>query len=223
LALILVVPAVAINLLPGTPGWQKGFLTGVFAMFFVSCVWWLTWVPSGLAARSMGPLAEEWTNDALRGAPGVQAVIPSLKYEGRDVDHVVIASAGIVAVETKWRSAPPSPSDIQQAAEQAAAAGRTLRLNMHRKELADHLFRSAVIYWGPGARDVVPNVIQTSHGPVDVLPGRQASQWLAGLRSGPIGVDDAESLHAEFHQLAVARDRTALSAGPVLRWLARTK
>lgn len=169
----------------------------------------------------MGTLAEAWTDETLRKTPGVYAAVPSFKFAGKDVDHVVVARAGIIAVETKWRATPPDGEDQQRAAQQAASAGRTLRLSMRRKELPERLFQNLVGYWGPGLGDLAPRVIETAVGPVTIMGGKLVPSWLSDRRTGPVDTDYAESLHEELRQVALERDRTIVKAGPLLRWLAR--
>ena len=219
---IVAVVAIITNLLPGS-AWAGGFGTGFLFALTLAFAWWLAWVPSGLANRSNGLLAERWTTDLLRGQPGVHAVIPSLKFKGKDVDHVVVASSGIVAVETKWRGSTPRHDDLQEAAHQAADAGRTLRLSLRRQALPEHVFSTALVVWGPGADDLEQSEIQTPFGLVSVLPGHTPDAWLRSLQTGAVGEDYAATLRDELSALAVQRDREAIEAGTLLRWLARIR
>ena len=219
----IMLPTIAItNLLPGS-AWSRGFGTGFLVTASLAFIWWVAWVPSGLANRGNGALAELWTNDLLRHTPGVHAVIPSLKFKGKDVDHVVIASAGIVAIESKWRARMPQRDDLRAAAHQAADAGRTLRLSLRDTAVPEHLFSNVLIVWTPRAISLEPYVIQTSLGPVTVMSGDATDRWREGLWAGPVGTDFAEDLRKELDALAVRRDRDAIEAGTLLRWLARIR
>jgi hypothetical protein len=211
-----------INLYPSTPRWQSGFVTGFLVAFLMAFAWWVAFVPSGLALRSMGTLAEQWTSEALRKSDGVCAVIPSLKFDGRDIDHVVVSGAGILAVETKWKLSRPDAAELAMFADQAAGVCRTLRLSLRRENLPESLFRAAVVVWGAGARGLTRRVVETGRGPVTVMAGDDMDEWLASLRVGPVGRDYAEELERELHDVATERDRT-IKAGPVLRWLARAR
>lgn len=57
-------------------------------------------VDGSLLAR-LGRMAEESVGDELRGAAGVYGVVSNLPFELSDVDHVVLARAGALAVEVK--------------------------------------------------------------------------------------------------------------------------
>lgn len=220
---VLLAGILVVNLYPGTPQWSAGFATGFLAATLLGFVWWMAWVPSGLASRSMGLVAEQWSSELLRKSPGVWAVIPSLKFAHKDVDHVVIAAAGVVAVETKWTAHAPTRAGLERAADQAADAGRTLRLSLRRDDLPVGLFSNAVLYWGPGGNAVLPVTVKTVHGPVTVLSGNDAGPWLATLRTGPVGRDYAEKLRRELVTVAVQRDRDAIKFGRLARWLAKAK
>ena len=71
---------------------------------FVALTLWLAWVPSGLANRSMGAIAENWARDALQKTPEVFWTIPSWKYDKTDVDLVALVHGTFLAIEVKWTS-----------------------------------------------------------------------------------------------------------------------
>jgi hypothetical protein len=219
---VFLVAVLLINLFPRVPVWEAGFVTGVLSAFLISFVWWAAFVPSGLAMRSLGTLAERWTDETLHETPGVYAVIPSVKFAGRDVDHVVVAAAGVRAVESKWCTRRPDAAELLRYADQAAAVGRSLRLNLRRDGLGDDFFASAVLIWGPGGSGVGLQELDGGTGRVTVMGGHQAGVWLESLGRGRVGPDYAESLQREVHELAVQRDQR-VEAGPVLRWLARAR
>ena len=80
-----------------------------------------------------------------------------------------------------------------------------------------------VLFWGPGGGQIPPQTVNTSLGPVRVMSGDAAGPWLASLRTGPLGMDYAESLRREVDATAVQRDRDAIKAGRLLRWLAKAR
>lgn len=63
-------------------------------------VFGLVLVDGTLMAR-LGRMAEEAVGDELRGTPGVYGVVSNLPFEYCDVDHVVLAPVGVLAVEVK--------------------------------------------------------------------------------------------------------------------------
>jgi len=60
----------------------------------------LVLVDGTLLAR-LGRMTEEAVGDELRGTPGVYGVVSNLPFACSDVDHVVLAPAGVLAVEVK--------------------------------------------------------------------------------------------------------------------------
>jgi hypothetical protein len=211
-----------VNRLPGVP-FARGFASGVLVAALVVMVLWLAWVPSGLADRSNGALAEDWTAQVVKKSKAVWAIIPSLKFERRDIDHVVICPGGIVAIETKWHRVAVGKDRLARDAHDAAAAARMLRLNLRRPELPESIFKAALIVWGPASSVVEPTTVDSALGPVLVSSGAAANGWLNDLRTGPIGQDYAKTLSRELDDLARQRDHTAFEAGRVVRWLARAR
>ena len=68
----------------------------------------------------------------------------------------------------------------------------------------------------------------TSSAPDDVLAravvkAADLDRWLAKRDRGRVGPDFARTLAGELHDLAKSRDKASVKAGPVLRWLARSK
>jgi hypothetical protein len=56
---------------------------------------------------------------------------------------------------------------------------------------------------------------------VTVLPGHDSQAWLDGLRTGRVGRDYGAALGREVESLAVQRDREAIKAGRLIKWLAK--
>ena len=219
---IVAVSLVVIALLPGS-AFLKGLSVGCLVSTAAAVLLWAAWVPSGLASRSMGGIAEDWTSEELRRSPAVWVAIPSLKYAGKDVDHLAICRGGLVVIETKWTAYLPSAEAIDAYAYQAADAARTARLDLSRPGLRDELWCTAVVLWGPAAKGLGSRRVSTAKGPVTVLSGYDLFEWLERLCAGPIGADYAEDLGSEIHALALERDRQNVHAGRTLRWLARTR
>jgi len=55
----------------------------------------------GTLLARLGRMTEEAVGDELRGTPGVFGVVSNLPFACSDVDHVVLAPAGVLAVEVK--------------------------------------------------------------------------------------------------------------------------
>ena len=207
------------------PNYVRGLLTGALVVGWLWLMSWSLWVTKGLAFRIQGAFAEDVVTDELRTSRHTFGVVRSLKFDRHDVDQVVITRAGIVAVETKWHAARLSPDSLMLEATLAARNARTLRHNLTTlttRGVPSQAVTAALVLCGPGRKGMKPvTTISTDYGPVEVVSGGEIESWLATKSSGPFGPDFAEKLAHELQELARSRDAQAVSAGPVLRWLAR--
>ncbi len=218
---------VLINL-PFVPGsaYARGGATAMLITGFFWIISWVAWVPSGLAFRIQGTFAEEAVTDLLRKSPNVFDVVASLKFGREDVDQVVVSPSGVIAVETKWRSRTPSPTQVLADADEAARKARSLRNTLAEGQttgLPPDLVTAALVICGPGSKGVKSSRVEAGLGPVDVINVGDLDRWLAKRGRGTVGPDFAQTLAAELHQLARDRDQAAVTAGPVVRWLARER
>lgn len=212
-------------LIPGT-GFARGAATGTLVTAFVWLIAWVAWVSSGLAHRLQGTFAEEAVTDSIRKSRYVFDVVASLKFGSEDVDQVLISPAGVVALETKWRSRTPSEVQLLADAHHASRAARSLRntlLSVQAVGLPPELVTAALVICGPGRKGVHSRRVETGLGPVDVINFSDLDQWLGRQGRGIVGPDFAQTLAGALHQLARDRDRAAVSAGPFVRWLARER
>lgn len=145
---------------------------------------WLMWDvidrESGARAWSAGADAEDLTAAALRRLREHQ-VIHGLKFQGFDVDHVVVGTSGVVAVETKWTSRSVETSKgreerrLRKGLDDALRGARQISLYLRRTARLDIEVRPALVMWGAGIEDI-PGGTTTIDG-VEVLVGRQARRW----------------------------------------------
>jgi hypothetical protein len=227
LAGIFLAAAVIVNL-PIVPGsaYSRGGATGMLITAFCWLAAWAAWVSSGLAFRIQGTFAEQTVTETMRKSRHVYDVIASLKFGREDVDQVLVSPSGVVAVETKWRSRPPSEQQIEADADQASRAARSVRNTLGSLQttgLPPDLVTAALVICGPGRRGVRSRRVETGLGPVDVISHSDLDRWLDDRRHGLVGPDFANALAAELHRLARDRDREAVTAGWLVRWLARER
>jgi hypothetical protein len=209
---------------PLLPAYERGLLTGAVVGGGCWVVSWFVWVTQGHAARLNGLWAEDDTNNVLAKHRHVLAMVPSLKFPDWDVDAVAIAPAGVFAVETKWRGSTAHRGVLEAWAATAATDARTLRNFLAPwPGLPGSLVRPLLVVCGPAAKGLTEQVIAAPLGPVTVIPGRLLESWLNRHGTGPVGTDYARDLGAHLHRVAEQRDALNVDAGPVLRWLARTR
>jgi hypothetical protein len=227
-AVVILGAAALINMpfVPASGPYQRGLTTGALVVGFLWILSWFAWVTSGLAFRIQGTLAQDAVTAQLRKSQNVFDVVASFKFDKRDVDQVIITPAGVTAVETKWHATRPSNDTLLGAANQVAMNARSMRHQLPSLEtngLPAELVTAALVVCGPGSREVSSTVVTTGTGTVDLVTAVDLEKWLAKRDRGPVGPDYARALAAELHHLAKSRDKASVNAGPVLRWLSRSK
>lgn len=226
--LVLLGAAALINMpfVPASGPYQRGLTTGALVVGFLWILSWFAWVTSGLAFRIQGTFAQDAVTAQLRKGQHVFDVVASFKFDKRDVDQVIITPAGVTAVETKWHATPPSKATLLGAANQVAMNARSMRHqlpSLATRGLPAELVTAALVVCGPGSLEVRSTVLSTGMGTVDLVTAADLDRWLAKRDRGRVGPDFARTLAGESHDLAKARDKASVKAGPVLRWLARSK
>ena len=125
---------------------------------------------SGMTSRRLGIMAEQWTADELRRLDHrTWDVVHHVMLEQSDIDHVAVGPAGVVAVETKFRSS-WAHTDLHSVAFDAARQRRKLAARSHQE--ASNV-RCLVAMWGPDVGDDPLDI----HGVV-LCPGRSLAAWL---------------------------------------------
>ncbi len=85
---------------PGHPVARAAMLGAVGTAAAGTLIFGLVLVDGTLLAR-LGRMTEEAVGDELRGTPGVYGVVSNLPFACSDVDHVVLAPAGVLAVSNR--------------------------------------------------------------------------------------------------------------------------
>lgn len=170
--------------------WQSpaggGFLVGVLATTYVALVAHSLTL-DGSHFRMMGAEAERWTSAALRKADGWR-VLDRVEFADRDVDHVAVGPAHVLAVETKWTSRPVRITQQGvgglwcDGVHHAGRAAERTRWLLASKGV-DHPVLPVLVLWGPGVPEI-PGGYQRI-GEVRVLVGAQADQWRSRLDDLP--------------------------------------
>lgn len=135
---------------------------------------------SGMTSRRLGIMAEQWTADELRKLDrGTWHVIHHVMLEHRDIDHVAIGPAGVIAVETKFRSS-WERVDLEHLAFEVARQRRKVA-GRARQSVDD--VRCVVAMWGPDVGEA------TEFHDVAFCLGRDLADW---LRGAPVRLDDEQ-------------------------------
>lgn len=138
-------------LVPAT-GWWSGSYWGAAT---VGLLWTISWFLSfdGSFFVRAGGWAEEWTSEALRKKASGFTVIDDFPLGGRNLDHVLVGSGGVIAVETKWKSKWRNRQHELKGLEleRGQAAFQAEKLQEIVESFGHSVYvRPVVVAWGPG-------------------------------------------------------------------------
>jgi hypothetical protein len=212
--LAVVITAVEIAL--PVPTWLRGFVVGFFLTACVAIVGFAFLLNGDAAYLIAGALGESHTSEELEAAMKaglIWSCVPNVEASGRDVDHIVLAPSGVLALETKWRFKGANNQWLHASAEKADKAARQARLVMQAKPID---LRTAVtpvvVVWG-GARRELP--LEQLVAGVAVVRGEYLLTWLERCSRGRLAQDHAEQLQSKLvafaasHHAATGRDAGA--------------
>jgi hypothetical protein len=172
----------------------RGFLLGAF----IASLGWFTWFLaerySGSGPRLMGAEAEKDTAKILERLKD-HHIVHGLEFEGRDVDHVVIGSSGVFAIETKWTGvALDSPLGKQVLkgflARAHWGAGRIKAL-LNAAGQRTTAVQPVLVIWGPGTWSFTTEIHELEG--VLICPGHNPERLLTTFESHVLEPDVAEA------------------------------
>ncbi|MTV26411.1 NERD domain-containing protein [Nitriliruptoraceae bacterium ZYF776] len=170
----------------GIPNLAAAFVAGVFSGMFGMLV--QSFASSrGLASRSMGADAEEWTAAELRRLDRRRwAVFHDVPITYGNIDHVAVGPGRVYAIETKWTARADLERFLRGATAQARRQADDLRAELRRRGV-DAEVRPLLIVWGPGLGDKLPSAAARRYD-VAVVRGGGAEEWLPRLEAAADGV-----------------------------------
>lgn len=122
--------AAAVCIVPlvlGSPGYVTGSVHGVMLTAMMGIVGFAFLFRGKAALLMAASYAEAYTQEeiALAAEAGsVWGAVHNIELGQLDIDHVVLAPAGVFALETKWRFGNADPAWLQRAADQAGERAR---------------------------------------------------------------------------------------------------
>lgn len=189
---------VVLALLP-SPTWWTSFIQGAFLTSMLAIVGFAFLLNGDGALLYAGALGEGHTNEQLDRAVKaghIWSYAPNVEANRHDVDHLVLAPGGILALETKWRFRGADQAWLRKVAADAREAERRARLVLMSKGIE---YRTeaipAVVVWG-GARRELPDMQQVDG--LAVVRGDMLLGWLAQFNHGYLSADLAEQLHTKL-------------------------
>lgn len=181
-------------------GWWSGAYWGGAAVGLLWAISWFVSLDGSFFVRA-GSWAEEWTSEALRKKASGFSVIDDFPLEGRNLDHVLIGSGGVFAVETKWKSKWRDRQhelrslelERRQAAYQAEKLQEILEAIGHRVRV-----RPVVVAWGPG---IPTDETFVGFGQVGVFVGDRWKEWPErALERDELSTAQRSAIHQELER-----------------------
>jgi hypothetical protein len=227
LLLVLAIGLVAIVNLPFWPVYERGLLTGIVIVTLLWAASWSVWVTSGLAHRLNGVWAEEVTNEELKKHPNSLGLLANYKFDGWDIDSVLVTRSAVYAVECKWRGSKRSDRDFHyELLRDAKRLQRNVvqfRDEMAGMEVPESWIRGLLVVRGPAAHGLESRLMELPDGSqVRVVSGDGLAAWLESQSTGKIGPDFAGTLIAQLTAANAVRE-AEVEVGPVMRWVARVR
>lgn len=211
--------------LPWWPTYEKGLLTGAFIVATLWMISWVVWVMSGLGYRLNGVMAEDATNEVCRKHRNTLAMLPSYKLPTFDIDTVLVTRAAVYAVETKWRYREPPERDLRRDLYRLHRDVCAFRAELEGEGVPPQWIRGVLVVRGPGGRGLSTRLVDVARGErIRIVNSAQLPTWLDGQEDGigMVGPDFASDLVRRLRDSNQEREER-LEAGPVMRWLARTR
>lgn len=173
-------------------GYLLGVAHGAVAIFFVAAVRHLFLVYTGSTRELSGAYGEDNTRDVLRQAKRRRHIwnsIDNLEIQSGDVDHLVIAPAGIYAIDSKWHATDLTDAALERDVATARAAARRANLILRSIHLQAPEAQPIVVVWGRGQRHL-PEAGSVVGG-VLILRGSALRGWLSQRPAGAISQEHA--------------------------------
>ena len=205
-ATVLIPAVLVLALLPAPPLWN-----GLIAGALIASAFWMSY--GVLLIRTypvtMGEWGESFTREFLDwGRRRGWRVIHDIPMERRNIDHLAITPAAVLAIETKfigagrdWTSDRWKAKDLQDARASARSARSLVRSQRLHLEVP---VIPVLMLWGAGSPKLEqPELVED----VYVVYGPNAKPWAAQWAIGPITSDLARSVETGLLAYQARRDR----------------
>ena len=201
-------------------GYLRGLYQGTTLMLFLAMVGLVFLVQTEGLSQLVGGWGEDATRteiDAARKRGHLWGAVHNIEWGGHDLDHLVLAPAGVIAVESKWKRFAVDPSQLERDALQAQAMADWAQRLLRSKDVGHQLaVRPLVVVWGRGRR-AIPEGGTVVEG-VSIVRGEELADWLAAHAVGLLGREIAEEVRRRvtgFRDRAVRRTVAAETFGDI--------
>lgn len=201
---------IAGSLLTEPSRFLQGLLIGSGTVAIASAFGLVFLISSGSMLTLAGAWAEDFANDQIKRAVKrghVWGGVANIEVGGFDVDHLVVAPGGVLAIETKAHSRGLDRSRAKADLAQARDAARKASSILRSKDIdMPQEVRPVLAIWGSRATATLPQGGRLVDG-VHVVAVADLGDWLGSYATGKVGIDYASTL---LDRLKRFRDRQEL-------------
>ena len=210
-AVLVVYNAVVVALWRHRPAvtFAAGLVDGLLVMF---CVWLINTRTYNL---TMGTWAEEWTSDLFGKQKGWR-IADNLPVDGYDIDHIVIAPGGVLAVESKYYGPTPigRPDGHEDHIERHLKtaknrAGRAARLLAEMPDGHRTSVTPVLMLWGVGTPE---DLSVECRGGVWLVSGNEPDDLIKRFGGSRVDAARAARMEQSLRAWATQADRELASA-----------
>jgi hypothetical protein len=136
---------------------------------------------TGHSSRLYGQWGEQNTRDCLKSARRwrhIYAFVDNLEVRGGDVDHLVLAPSGVLALDSKWHGQDITATTLARDRDRALASASRARSILRSEGFVVDV-APVVVIWG-GQQGNIPNGVVERDG-VRFISGNHLSTWLRSL------------------------------------------
>ncbi|HET7311474.1 MAG TPA: hypothetical protein VFJ17_09125 [Mycobacteriales bacterium] len=190
---------------------RSAYVRGAFdAAGIVGWLWTVTLsflLTSGAVYQLAGAWGEDNTREELRRARRrglIWGFVDGIEASGVDVDHLVLAPGGALALDSKWHFGELQWEALRRdvdAARGRAGTARSVLRSVHVDRPMDVV--PVVVIWGRAQRDLPDEGLEREG--VHVVAGADLLRWLGGWRTGKLPQDYAADVLQRLTQFADTR------------------
>ena len=167
-----------------------------------------------MTTEGMGQLGGAWGEDntrselkAARKRGLIWGAVHNVEVAGIDVDHVVIAPRGALAIDSKWHFGELRRETLDRDTQRAHAAARKAASVLRSVHVGAPMdVQPLVVVWGRGQREIPTAGIE--YNGVCVVAGADLRKWLEAVRRGKVAQDNAEAALTALERFASERRGT---------------
>jgi hypothetical protein len=196
----------ALPLLIGSPPYASGFALGFTIAAMIGIVIGGFLLAGDGALLIAGTFGEAYADAAVAKARErglVWDAVSNVEASGRDVDLVVFAPCGVMALESKWRFRGAGRQWLAEATAAARDGARQAQLVLMSKGIEYRTeVQPVLVVWGGAMRELPNEQIVAG---VPVVRGDFLLTWLERCQTGRLAQDHASAVHQKLRAFADAR------------------